>query len=314
MGSKVNYTLVGFFVLLLGSAFVATTLWLSAAGQNQQYTTYIAYLSESVSGLNPKSAVKYRGVDVGLVRDIDLDRDNPERVMLLLDIEAGTPIKTDTVATLSVQGITGLAFVELTGGSREAPLLAASRGAEFPEIPTEPSLFVRLDTAVTEVVVDFGSIADSFNRTAMQISSFLNDDNQAALAGALQNTEDLTRGLAGRAKDLGITLAKVNRVLDGAGEVTDELPTLVRRIEGSLAALEGGIRDIRLIAGNMDTAVTSGREEMLRLSRDTLAPLGPLLAEMRQLVQTLNRIGAQIEQKPNLLLLGRPASAPGPGE
>ena len=115
MDSKVNYTLVGLFVLVLGTALVAVGLWLGATRSEKDYVSYVAYVSESVSGLNTKAAVKYRGVDVGLVRDIALDRDNPERVRLLFDIVRGTPVKQDTVAVLATQGITGLAYIDGRG-------------------------------------------------------------------------------------------------------------------------------------------------------------------------------------------------------
>ena len=88
---------MGLFVLLLGGAFAAAVLWLVARPSDVAYRTYVAHFSESVSGLNVKAAVKYRGVDVGQVRAINLDRDNPERVRILLNIEADTPVKQDTI-------------------------------------------------------------------------------------------------------------------------------------------------------------------------------------------------------------------------
>ena len=103
MESKVNYTLVGLFVLVLGSALIGALVWLTAGRTAKVYDTYAAYMTESVSGLNLKAKVKYRGVDVGEVREIALDHDNPERVRLLLDIQRGTPVKVDTVAILATQ-------------------------------------------------------------------------------------------------------------------------------------------------------------------------------------------------------------------
>ena len=89
MESRLSYTLVGLFVLVLGSGIIAVTLWLAAGIEDKDYTRYVAYVTESVSGLNPRAPVKTR-VGVGLVSGIELDR-QPRALRLLLDIETGTP-------------------------------------------------------------------------------------------------------------------------------------------------------------------------------------------------------------------------------
>jgi phospholipid/cholesterol/gamma-HCH transport system substrate-binding protein len=88
METKVNYPLVGAFVLVLGVALVAGVLWLAAGGAFQKsHELYRAIVNESVAGLNLNAAVKYNGVDVGKVGKIQLDSSNPEQVHLLFAIE-----------------------------------------------------------------------------------------------------------------------------------------------------------------------------------------------------------------------------------
>jgi phospholipid/cholesterol/gamma-HCH transport system substrate-binding protein len=118
----VNYALIGGFVLGLGAVLVAILLWLASGGAWQQkYDVYRAVLDESVAGLNLNAPVKYNGVAVGKVQGIALDKANPARVNLLFAIEHGTPVKEDTIAVLKTQGLTGIAFVELNGGSPASP-------------------------------------------------------------------------------------------------------------------------------------------------------------------------------------------------
>ena len=314
MGGKVNYTLVGLFVLLLGAGFIATVLWLTARTDAAEYDTYVAYFSESVSGLNPKASVKYRGVEVGRVNRIALDRDNPERVQLLLAIERGTPVKEDTVAILSTQGITGLAYVELTGGSREAPMLAAAPGAPWPEIKTGPSLLVRLDTAVTTALTQLSEVAQSFNRISERLLALLDADNQHAIAGTLANVESITGSLAGRMDELGRGLEELKVVLENTARASAGLPEVMRQAQAGIETVKASAASIDRLARDLDGVVVEGGAEMNRLTRETLAPLGPLLAELQRLVGALNRFTQDLEDKPNLLLLGRPAPAPGPGE
>jgi phospholipid/cholesterol/gamma-HCH transport system substrate-binding protein len=81
----------------------------------QKYELYLAVEEESVAGLNPSAPVKYSGVEIGKVRSITLDPQDPQRVDLLLAIAQGAPIKQDTVAVLKAQGLTGIAYVDLSG-------------------------------------------------------------------------------------------------------------------------------------------------------------------------------------------------------
>ena len=107
-----NYAAVGGFVLILGAVLISVALWLASGGAWQKkYQLYLAVEDESVAGLNLNATVKYNGVDVGKVRAISLDHNNPNRVNLLFAIEQGTPIKEDTIAVLKTQGLTGIAYV-----------------------------------------------------------------------------------------------------------------------------------------------------------------------------------------------------------
>ncbi|HHH14026.1 MAG TPA: MCE family protein, partial [Thiolapillus brandeum] len=123
MGSNANYAIVGLFVLLFTAGVLGFAYWLAKHGGQQEYDYYQVFMTESVAGLSTDASVKYRGVEVGTVSEMDLNPDNPEEVRLVLKIRRGTPVKTDTRATLKFYGITGLAFIELQGTSRDAPRL-----------------------------------------------------------------------------------------------------------------------------------------------------------------------------------------------
>jgi phospholipid/cholesterol/gamma-HCH transport system substrate-binding protein len=151
MEEKVNFAVVGVFVLVFGAAFIGAVLWLSSGKPyGKSYDLYQTYMHESVAGLNVNAPVRYRGVDVGRVRQIALAPDNVEQVQVTLAIESGTPVKVDTVAILSTYGVTGIAFVELTGGGRDSPALTAEAGAPYPVIKSGPSLMVRLDASLID--------------------------------------------------------------------------------------------------------------------------------------------------------------------
>lgn len=314
MDPKVSYTLVGLFVVILGSALVFVVFWLSAGTSKAVYETYVAYVYESVSGLNPRAAVNYRGVAVGQVSKIALDRENPERVILLLDVEAGTPVKEDTVAVIATQGITGLARVELTGGSAGSPALQARPGQPYPEIPTKPSLLVRLDTAVSALLTQLTQAVGQLGSVAQRVNAILGDDQQQKLANTLTHVEHITGALAARADTLVANLESLTAILRNTAQTSAELPALVTRISGSLGTVQETIGAISRTSSHLDQLIVHTQKGLTHFSRDTLPQVSPLLIEVRQSTESLRRLTEQLERNPSSLLFGRPTSRPGPGE
>ncbi|MGH8553147.1 MAG: MlaD family protein, partial [Methylococcales bacterium] len=172
MDTKINYTLVGLFVLILGACVVAAIIWLGSRGTQKNYAIYEVHVHESVAGLNAGAPVKYRGVDVGQVRSIELDKKNPEQVKVLLNIEVGTPIKADTEAVLSRQGLTGIAYVDLAGGSQLAPALTAVPGQRYPLIRAGQSLLLRIDTAVSATQAELFEVTNEVKKVLRNLNAF----------------------------------------------------------------------------------------------------------------------------------------------
>ena len=149
MESKANYTLVGVIVLILIATLLSGGLWLSVGFDQKKYDTFMVYMSEPVSGLNEESPVKYNGVRVGYISDIELNPLDPQRVELLIKIETGTPITMSTKATLIAQGITGTTYLGLTASSSSLIPLQKTENEPYPVIPYQPSFLYQLETNIT---------------------------------------------------------------------------------------------------------------------------------------------------------------------
>ena len=217
METKVNFAIVGAFVLLLGTTLIGGVLWLSSEkSYGKAFDTYLVYMKESVSGLSPDAPVRYRGVQVGRVRAIALARENVEQVELTLDIERDAPIKVDTVAVMRTQGLTGIAHVELGGGSRDAPALRAQPGEKHPVIPAGPSLLVRLEDAVTTLI-------DSLTRSSEGLNALLDEGNRASLKETLDGLAQVSRTLAARSKAIDEGVANAARTMQNAARLTGEM-------------------------------------------------------------------------------------------
>jgi phospholipid/cholesterol/gamma-HCH transport system substrate-binding protein len=314
MESKVSYTLVGAFVILLGGALLSVLVWLAAGTQKKTYDRYVAYVSESVSGLNTDAPVKYRGVGVGNVAAIELDHDNPERVQLLFDIERGTPIKQDTVATIASQGITGIAFVDLSGGTAGSPPLVAKEGQPYPEIRTAPSLFVRLDTAVSAMLRELTLVGHNLNQVAERVNGLLDENKQSSIQNTLANVEKLTGTLAARTEDIAKNAKNLDVILNNTAQASAELPQVVAHVNTLLASVDAAVGTIDRTAADLGAVAKQGEQRLGSASTRLMAEVDPVLGDLRALSASLRRLSHELEQRPQSLLFGRSRREPGPGE
>lgn len=300
MDSKVNYTIVGLFTLVLGAAGVAVVLWLGSSGKYYKtYDTYYVYMSESVSGLNLNAPVKYRGVEVGKVNEIKLDPSNSERVRLRLGIERGTPVKDDSVAVMRTQGLTGIAYVELTGGSLHSPLLNPAAGEKYPVIRSGPSLMTRLDTALTNLLA-------SVDRISSSVNAVLDDDNRRAFKNSLAQIDVITHALASRSTTINAGVDSAARTLENSARATANLEQLIERVGRSVDAVERAAKSAEHTADEASRATAA--------VPDTLRDIQFLVQDLRDLSASLRRVSEQMESSPNTLLFGRQQPKPGPGE
>ncbi len=188
METNVNYTIVGIFVIFLTAAIILAIIWLSSGFSFAIYNTYKIEMQESVSGLSIDSVVEYNGVIVGHVKSIQLNHLNPHLVDLLIEIKSDTPITRATVATLTTRGITGGVFLSLKDRGNDRRSVVILPGETYPIIPTTPSIFVRLDTALTQMNTSFKQISDS-------IRSLLDTENLAEIKSTLANLKQASQNL-----------------------------------------------------------------------------------------------------------------------
>ncbi|OQX58419.1 MAG: hypothetical protein B5M52_05550 [Helicobacteraceae bacterium 4484_230] len=170
MNSKTNYIMVGIFVLFSLALILFFVMWLMRPTDEIQMRLYKINFMESVSGLNIDSPVKYRGVSIGKVKKMQINPKNNELIEVLIEVVKTAPIKTDTVAKLKAQGITGLSFVDLSEGSKESPLLVGHRDNEILEIKSAPSFLVRVEQT-------FGTVSQSLTKTMQRTQKLLSDEN-----------------------------------------------------------------------------------------------------------------------------------------
>lgn len=270
MESKVNYTVVGLFVVVLTVAIVLAIIWLAVGFNTNDYRIYQVLMTESVTGLSIDSPVRYSGVDVGKVDEIKLHIDDPRIVDLLLKIQVGTPITQSTVATLSTQGITGVAFIDLqTRGLDTRPLLRQP-GQNYPIIPTTPSLFFRLDQAINQLTDDFQKISDA-------VSAIFDPENRLAIKRTLSNLDRITTGLAGETQNIKSIIHNTNTATRKLPGLFDQGQTTVNTFnQQTLPKVNDVLSGFQSMTNNLvDTSRNIKQNPGVLLRGQTARPLGP---------------------------------------
>ncbi len=174
METDKRYFLVGVFVLTAIIGILGFTVWLTASDKGN-YVRYKIRFAESVSGLSVGGVVKFRGVNVGSVESIRINPKDSRRIRVDIRVQETTPIKTDTVASLKMQGITGIVFVELSGGSENAQdLKTAAKSGDVPEIKAQYS-------QLTAIVDRMPELLDRISNGVEQINKLMSDENVLAV-------------------------------------------------------------------------------------------------------------------------------------
>ncbi len=292
MESRINYTIVGLFVVLLFTGLVTFAYWLMKYGGGQKYDHYYVYMSESVAGLSTGASVKFMGVDVGIVEHIGINPKNPEKVEILLKIRHGTPIKVDTRAKLQSFGITGLTFIELTGGSKGAPVLQKT-GNKIPVIPEGPSTFTQIDESLRALSERSILALDKINR----LLSKKNLDNVESI---LLETKMLTRDMRGQ--------------LQGFHDLVDNGIVMERHVIEASARVKEASASVKKTAECIERNYADVGRNVSMDARQALESLNHLLYQLDILTEDLQETIRNFEASPSDLLFKYSRPRPGPGE
>ena len=193
MESDKHYFIEGLFVIALSIAAAFFAVWLTRTGDKDD-VLYRIHFDESVSGLALGEPVKLVGVDVGTVKTMSIDTKDPRRVQVEVKLHKEAPIKADTKATLRSKGITGVSFIELSGGTSDAQtLVAATPAGQVPEIPAEKSSLTTMLEQLPKVIAKFSTIEDQAKKVVA--------DAGAVTAEVKENPSVLLRGRKNDSKD-----------------------------------------------------------------------------------------------------------------
>ncbi|MEL6504571.1 MAG: MlaD family protein [Pseudomonadota bacterium] len=225
METRANYIAVGLFTVLALVVALALVYWYGRLGDANDQLPVNIRIQGSVSGLSSGSVVQFNGISVGRVESMRIDPTDPRFVIVRTRVDAATPIRRDTRATIGVRGLSGGAFISLKGGTPDAPVLLASNTADgtVPTIPGDPA-------ALADLLERVGGIAARAERTLATLENFVNR-NDKTVTDTLNNVKTFSDALSENAEGVGT-------FLKSAGDVAQSLQGLSEKLDGSLTRAE----------------------------------------------------------------------------
>ncbi|HWA88953.1 MAG TPA: MlaD family protein [Rhizomicrobium sp.] len=280
METKANYVAVGAFVLICMLGLVVTLLWLAGAQYSQEYVYYQTYFKGPVTGLGDGTTVRYNGIDVGRVTELKFDPNDPQKVIVKLQTKPDLHIRTDSIATIESEGLTGGSYVEISGGTRTAPELVPAAPGDIPVIKSSQSTLQQLAQSAPKLL-------EKLNKAADRVNDLLNDSNREAFGHIIANLDETTTTLARRSNDIDATLANFSAASKTLKEASVKLgPTLTDA--------DDSIKKFGKLSADADAFVNG----------EGLGQLTDLLRETRGLVTSLTRLSNGLDRQPTKLLFG----------
>lgn len=280
METKANYVAVGAFVLVCVVGLVVTIMWLAGAQYSQEYSYYQTYFKGPVTGLGKGTVTRYNGIDVGRVTDLKFNPNDPQSVIVTLQVQPNLNIREDSQASIESQGLTGATYVEISGGTAKSPILTAKEGQDYPIIRAKQSTLQQLEQSAPEVVA-------KLNIAVTRLNDLLSDDNRKAVSNVLANLDQTSSAIAKRSADIDATIRNANTATANLRDVSAGLKPTLDQVDAT-------VKKFDKVANDADTF----------LKGDALAQLSSLIGEMRRLMTSLTRLSDQINREPTKLLFG----------
>jgi phospholipid/cholesterol/gamma-HCH transport system substrate-binding protein len=290
METRASYVLVGAFVLGLVAAALVFVLWLGRGEAGRDLVTYRVHFTGNVTGLAPGAAVRYRGITKGEVRNVDVSKTADDIIEVQIRVARDTPIYSDTVASLEVQGLTGAPFVQL----KRSP---GGTGTKIQ--PNEaPKVIIKGESSGLEKIFEeFPKAIASITELANRASQLLDQENQEKFKTLLTNASDALGAIKGFADEA------QSMVRDAKGPV-NELSNLARRGQTSLGELDKALQGFAGLMGDTRTILKENRRPIADFAATGLYEFSLFLTDMRKFVRSFDRILTRVESDPSQFLFG----------
>ncbi|WP_323590008.1 MlaD family protein [Aliarcobacter butzleri] len=300
MDTKINFFKIGLFVSSLFTLLVIFIFWLGKYGlEDKKYDNYSIFFSESVSGLNIGSSIKFMGFEVGTVKDIKINPYNSEEIQIDIQIQKGTPIKEDNFAILGNLGITGLKYIELKGGSNNSKLLGENQyGMKVIKSKT---------SALTTFVDSTEDITKEITILLGQMKKVLNDENISNFSSLLSKSEKSMENI----EQFSAYLVKNEKKID---ELINSMKNFANTGNSSFASVKTSADSFKELTTKIKEEFDKGTFDLKGMSSESFENLNSLLKNLENNLNLTQDLINNINESPSDLLLKQKNIKYGPGE
>lgn len=299
MEREANYITVGAFVLLVIAMGTLFVFWYTDRGDEREVTRYEIYFNGSVSGLSEGSPVRYLGVDVGRVVKMALDTRTPDRVQVIVDVDNKAPVSDQTLATLSLQGVTGLLYIDLERDQGDKPVMARVPSQHYPVIRSVQSDFDLLIASIPELFSQASSLAK-------RIGDLFSNENVAAATRTVENLSQASEELPAAMHELRQLVADLRRtaheIETAAASVNDVTETAGPDIKLALDRVRAVAENLAATSSQLETLVAENRTNITRFSDRGLKELENLIRDSRQAAQEFRSLTRSLKNNPAQLI------------
>lgn len=288
METRANYILIGAFSAATVLAAFLFLVWLTGFDGDAETTTYDVIFDGSVAGLSLGGDVRYNGIKVGEVSEIAIGAD-PRLVRIRINVNERTPVTVDSQARLEFQGITGVAFIEITGGTPNSAPLMAEGDNDYPIIVADRS-------AVQQLITSAPLVLTAANDLLVRIDRLLGE-NEGQLSATVRDVETVSGTIAANHDEIDEIIKNLARATQQIAEITEKMNGAVGEIEmaaGSYGALAEEARGL----------VAETRPALEQLSNSSVPEVDRLLRDTRRMIGSVDRLVVELERNPAEFLLG----------
>ena len=294
--------------LFAAAAMAILVVFLAVLGGIKMWKTSNVYhirFEESIAGLEKGSPVRIKGVKVGTVDGLRIPHDDITKVEVTIAVDADTPIKTNTEATIGSVGITGLRYIELLPGEAEARDLPPGS-----TITGTESFLSSISGTAESAILKAEVLIDN-------LLTLTSEENRERVVGMVQQISTLVRA---NSDDVSGMISEARGLTEGLRKSTEEISTLLEENREGLTTVIENMNEVAessrpffAYIGNeetirkLDDIVSNSNELALRLNTligDNHYALDQALVDLRESSRNLNEFTNSIRMRPSLLLRG----------
>ncbi|WP_243050038.1 MlaD family protein [Dyella sp. RRB7] len=304
METRAHHVLIGLFTVIVVAAALLFALWLAKSSSDKQFADYEIVFNEAVTGLSKGSAVQYNGIKVGDVSQLKLDPQDPRKVLAWVRLGGDTPVRQDTHAKLALTGVTGLAVIQLSGGSPQSPMLVGKDG-NLPVIVADPSPLSRILANGEDLVVNI-------NEVVARASAVLSPENMDRIGRTLDHLDKATGAISDQRDDIRTLLKQLAEASQQANATLAQTQQLVQTTNGlidhqaraTLDSAQNAMASLERSTANIDHLLSDNRAA-INGGLQGFSELGPAVRELRDAAGSLRGISRRLDDNPASYLLGR---------